>query len=228
MMYDRTEEEQKERAALQAVLQELHAIAAAVLPYLQPGPWSLDERASFWQEDADGWPRRKKGDLREPEIIKDGLRLEFSRTRDRPARLQICGVLPRYSDGRWFSFSGYEEAADLTRTITVAMDKEPAKIAADISRRLLPSYTKACEGARAKIAADEGEESRRRATIQAVAKIAGSPVRERDLQMNICPVFYVGGARVEVRHSTTIHLEADLRSPEELEAIKPYLRERNT
>lgn len=216
---------ENDRQEGQSRLRVLHNLAREVAGAL-PGDWTLDEKASFHREQSP-WPGVKIGDLRDPEIIlTDGRRLEFSYTRDRPRRLAILGRLPQYADGRYYSFSSYEEAASLKRTITVSPDKDAGTIARDIERRLMPDYSKAFNIAREKIAALEGEEARRRVTIKAVAKIAGTVASDRDLQMNICPVFYVGRARCEVRHSTTIHIEADLDTPEELEAIKPYLKER--
>jgi len=150
----------------------LHDRAIMLAPHLTG--WHYDP--GFTDEDRDG-KRVLRGYAHL--IHEDGR--ELSLTFDEiynPKRLVILGQMPKDREGRNFHWSNYQPESNLTRKITVAMDKAPAAIAQDITRRLLPDHQAAHDKAKEEIAKNNTFADDKYHAIEAIAALVGEELRE--------------------------------------------------
>jgi hypothetical protein len=91
-------------------------------------------------------------------------------------RLAISGVFPRGAHGEDYGPSGYGNEQRLT--IHVGTERPPKAIAAEITRRLLPTYLKQYATALERKAADEQARATADALAERLASILGEPVSD--------------------------------------------------
>lgn len=118
--------------------------------------------------------------------------LPLARQRD---RLQISGALP------WQARNATQPDPHV---ITVAADRTPVSIAADITRRLLPAYAPAARAAREVARRTAAAADARRARADALAARFGGAVREGDEHTTYVDFFGDGGGQ-----RGTIRLQRD-------------------
>jgi len=115
----------------------------------------------------------------------DGLKISFRYDQTwNPKRLVVYGRLPHFQDGRASYFYNSDPEHSLTSEITVAWDKEPAKVAQDIARRLIPDHEKRVARAKERIATGEDYQARKVAAVKAVAVLLGETLTDECLWRN--------------------------------------------
>lgn len=139
--------------------------------------------------------------------LSDGVTLGFYLGHGRDARLEVSPVLP-LSEGRAQSprdLMTYEEqkGAGLTRSITVNPDRDPAKIATDITRRLLPDARTLTARASERAANAKQFADGRIATRDILAKRLRVNVRGSD-RMDL----YAGGITLNVNGPDSVRVES--------------------
>jgi hypothetical protein len=103
----------------------------------------------------------KQGEYEDIYLIQGSKRLLLTLTAYHPA-LTIHGITPRNERGEWIEWRTYEERkSGLTTSISVTPTKAPARIAGDITRRLLPLYEQALHIVETRIKADTEYETKR-------------------------------------------------------------------
>ncbi|WP_433621023.1 hypothetical protein [Nocardia sp. CA-120079] len=83
-------------------------------------------------------------------------------------------------EGTYTRFSAHRYRGDPDHVITVAAHRPPARIAADIARRLLPGYQRTLDGYRARACEDAAVLARRDAVLDELAAVLAPVHRSRE------------------------------------------------
>ncbi len=95
---------------------------------------------------------------------------------DKPGRLQIRGVVPKYNDGNSVSLS----YGDTMASITVSAKKSPAAIVADVKRRLFPKYEEQHAELAKRKEEHDAQADKAQAFTRELAELSGGEVRSRE------------------------------------------------
>jgi len=186
---------------------ELHDRTKALVPYLTG--WKYDP--GFMDEGEGGsYILRSYSHL----IHEDGreLSLHFDDVYN-PKRIVIAGDMPRDREGRCHYWSSYEPERNLTRRITVAIDKPRAAIAQSIIRRLLPDHQAAHNKAKEKIADNNTFADDKYQAIEAIAALVGEELREEWKRGDASPTLgKYSGVQCRVHSATSFDITVSVAS----------------
>jgi len=125
-------------------------------------------------------------------------------------RLCIYGLWPNHDDRSPFAFHSDEDRQHYRNDITVNPEKDPAKIARDITNRLLPTYLKGLDVAKRIIGKADEQKRRRLALSAAIARHYGQEHIEGHPGCRSYGRMYSNGVEVEVQTADAVHVKVRL------------------
>ncbi|HWP59495.1 MAG TPA: hypothetical protein VNL14_16505 [Candidatus Acidoferrales bacterium] len=136
---------------------------------------------------------------------KGGMELSFAHTK---GRLVIHGLYPRYSDGRVFYYSQWEEIKKANvDSITTDPNRDPRSQAAEIRRRLLPGYRTLYAEAVKRVNAEENWAAEKEQAVKEICELLGENCRPDYLRRDAQPQLgNYGGVQAIVTSATSIKI----------------------
>ena len=172
--------------AVDATLRELTPAIAEQLVVSTGQGWWAEVSEPHERFDRPGFLLHGPGEAR--------LRVEKGNNHDVMTRVRILGLYPTKAHHYWYR--------DVTRDITVAVERGPEAIGKEIARRLLPGYLPSLYEAQRRIAENEADIARRLARRDTIRRVAGKTTLVSHQQSESSSEVYLdlpGGQRGTVR-----------------------------